>query len=74
MCDLFFFILLLILFLMPIQEFFFNMLLETKSSVQQLLCQIVFAGLCPLQQSFYSQQAWGAKWPSLYDASNEVDS
>lgn len=41
---------------MPIQDFFFNVSLETKSSVQWFICQIVFAGLCPLRQSFYSQQ------------------
>jgi len=41
---------------MPIQDFCFNMSLETENSVQWLLCQTIFTGLCPLQYSSYSQQ------------------
>lgn len=52
------------------------MSLETKSSVQWFFCQIVFTGLYPLQQKFYSQPSacGGGKWPSFYGASKEVDS
>lgn len=56
------------------------MSLETKSSGQWFLCQIVFTGLYPLQQSFYSQQVHvvvvvvGGEWPSFFGASKEVDS
>lgn len=61
--DVIFFFFLILSILFYANSLLFKMSLETKSSVQWFLCQIVFTGLYPLQQSFYSQQVhvWGKK-------------